>query len=229
LPSGVSSATHLVNSQQISNPGARLRTSVITVGLVDLPSGGWGKLEKKISSTAVYSIDMVEESAENVVPATTDAGKKAKPAAPGATDATAPTGAEKTVAPKKEKPPALEAKPFTDFIHQDYLPALTQALTVQGITDLQVDLEQSKIAVKGFETAPECSQVIGRWDGGKRQFNVYFFDDSIQGQRAISCVDRGIKSSTIEPFLIDERKITLDLLVSGVVLRLNSQKWLMRN
>jgi Protein of unknown function (DUF2996) len=172
---------------------------------------------------------MVEESAENVVPATTDAGKKAKPAAPGATDATAPTGAEKTVAPKKEKPPALEAKPFTDFIHQDYLPALTQALTVQGITDLQVDLEQSKIAVKGFETAPECSQVIGRWDGGKRQFNVYFFDDSIQGQRAISCVDRGIKSSTIEPFLIDERKITLDLLVSGVVLRLNSQKWLMRN
>ncbi len=174
---------------------------------------------------------MVEESAENVVPAAAAAGKKAKPAAPGATDdASAPTGAaEKTVAPKKEKPPALEAKPFADFMAQDYLPALTQALTDKGVTDLQVVLERSKIAVKGFETSPECSQVVGRWNDGKRQFNVYFFDDNIQGQRAISCADGATTSSTIESFLIDERKITLDLLVSGVVLRLNSQKWLTRN
>jgi Protein of unknown function (DUF2996) len=172
---------------------------------------------------------MVEESAENVVPATKAAGKKAKPAAPAATDTTVPTEVEKTVAPKKEKPPAVEAKPFADFIHQDYLPALSQALAAKGITDLHVTLERAKIAVKGFENEPECSQAIGRWNGGKRQFNVYFFDDNIQGQRAISCVDLGTKSSTIEAFLIDERKVTLDLLVSGVVLRLNSQKWLTRN
>jgi Protein of unknown function (DUF2996) len=167
---------------------------------------------------------MVEESPDSVVsPAK---AKKAKPAAP---DAPATDSAEKTVPPKKEKPPAVEAKPFSDFIQQDYLPALTQALVDRGVTDLHVDLERAKIAVKGFETAPECSQVIGRWNGGNRQFNVYFFDDSIQGQRAISCVDLGSKPSSIESFLIDERKITLDLLVSGVVLRLNSQKWLLRN
>jgi Protein of unknown function (DUF2996) len=174
---------------------------------------------------------MVEESPDSVVPATKSPGKKAKPAA---VDATAPatdtaTPVEKSVPPKKEKPPAVEAKPFTEFIKQDYLPALTQALVDKGITDLQVALEQAKIAVKGFETSSECSQVIGRWDGGKRQFNIYFFDDDIQGKRAISCVDRASKSSTIESFLIDERKITLDLLVSGLVLRLNSQKWLLRN
>jgi hypothetical protein len=166
---------------------------------------------------------MVEESPDSVVPAATAAGKKAKPAA---TDATAP---EKSVPPKKEKPPAVEAKPFTEFIQQDYLPTLSQALSEKGITDLQIALEQAKIPVKGFETAPACSQVIGRWDGGKRQFNIYFFEDNIQGKRAISCVDRASKSSTIESFLIDERKITLDLLVSGLVLRLNSQKWLLRN
>jgi hypothetical protein len=174
---------------------------------------------------------MAEESQDQVAPAAKVAGKKAKPVA---TDATAPAPdtaapAEKTVPPKKEKPPALESKPFTDFIQQDYLPALGQALADKGITDLKIDLERAKIPVTGFETAPECSQVIGHWSGGQRQFNVYFIDDNIQGQRAISCHDRGNKSSTIEPFLIDERKITLDLLVSGVVLRLNSQKWLMRN
>jgi hypothetical protein len=163
---------------------------------------------------------MVEESSDSVAPA-------AKTADPVATDTAAP--AEKSVPPKKEKPPAVEAKPFTEFIQQDYLPALAQALVAQGITDLQIALEQAKIAVKGFESAPACSQVIGRWDGGKRQFNIYFFEDNIQGKRAISCVDRATKSSTIESFLIDERKITLDLLVSGLVLRLNSQKWLLRN
>jgi hypothetical protein len=162
---------------------------------------------------------MVEESPDSVVPAAKAAtGKKAKPAA---TDATAPAtdtaAPEKSVPPKKEKPPAVEAKPFT------------QALVEKGVTDLQLALEQASIAVKGFEAAPACSQVIGRWDGGKRQFNIYFFEDNIQGKRAISCVDRANKSSTIESFLIDERKITLDLLVSGLVLRLNSQKWLLRN
>jgi hypothetical protein len=177
----------------------------------------------------VQAIDMVEESPDSVVPATKAAGKKAKPAATDTVAATDTAAPEKSVPPKKEKPPAVEAKPFTEFIHQDYLPALTQALVEKGITDLQIALEQASIAVKGFETAPACSQVIGRWDGGKRQFNIYFFEDNIQGKRAISCVDRASKSSTIESFLIDERKITLDLLVSGLVLRLNSQKWLLRN
>jgi Protein of unknown function (DUF2996) len=173
---------------------------------------------------------MVEESQDPVAPEAKAGAKTAKPAtadasAP-ATDTAAP--AEKK-APKKEKPPALEDKPFAEFINQDYLPALQQALAAQGVSDLSIALERSKINVTGFETAPECSQAIGHWNGGKRQFNVYFFDDNIQGQRAISVVDRATKSSSIEPFLIDERKITLDLLVSGVVLRLNGQKWLTRN
>jgi hypothetical protein len=183
---------------------------------------------------------MVEESSENVVPTAKSkaAGKKAKPAdtnptapetASTATDTISPVSAEVSAPPKKEKAPAVEAKPFSDFIQQDYLPALTQALIDKGAIDLDLKLNRSKISVKGFDTAPECSQVIGRWNDGKRQFNVYFFDDNIQGQRAISCADFGHQSSTIESFLIDERKITLDLLVSGVVLRLNSQKWLTRN
>ncbi|WP_310488018.1 DUF2996 domain-containing protein [Chamaesiphon sp. VAR_69_metabat_338] len=178
---------------------------------------------------------MVEESAENVVPPTKGGGKKPKSAAAAAAEPVATSEAgnspatESKVPPKKEKPPAVEAKPFTEFIQQDYLPALTQALADKGVSDLQLNLERAKIAIKGFETAPECSQVIGRWNGGNRQFNVYFFDDNIQGQRAISCVDLGHRASTLEAFVIDERKVTLDLLVAGVVLRLNSQKWLTRN
>jgi hypothetical protein len=168
---------------------------------------------------------MLEEPPENVTPSAKPAGEKTQSATP-ATPATDTPTAKKAV---KEKPPAVEAKPFADFIQQDYLPALTQALIDRGVTDLHVALERSKIAVKGFETAPECSQVIGTWNGGKRQFNIYFFEDDIQGQRAVSCVDLGHTASTIESFLVLERKITLDLLVLGLVLRLNSQKWLLQN
>jgi Protein of unknown function (DUF2996) len=168
---------------------------------------------------------MLEESPENVTPSAKSVGGKTKSATPSEPVTDTPS-AKKAV---KEKPPAVEAKPFADFIQQDYLPALTEALADRGVNDLHVALERSKIAVKGFETAPECSQVIGNWNGGKRQFNIYFFEDDIQGQRAISCVDLGHTASTIESFLVLERKITLDLLVLGVVLRLNSQKWLLRN
>jgi hypothetical protein len=36
-------------------------------------------------------------------------------------------------AAKKEKPPAVEDKPFAEFIEQDYLPALKKALGSQGL------------------------------------------------------------------------------------------------
>ena len=132
-----------------------------------------------------------------------------------------------STATTKENPLAVESKAFADFIQQDYFPALTKGLADQGVTDLLVNLECSKIVIKGFEAAPECSQVIGYWNDNKYQFNIYFFDDNIQGQRAFSCSYREYTASTIEYFLILERKITLDLLILGLITRLNSQRWLL--
>jgi hypothetical protein len=129
-------------------------------------------------------------------------------------------------AAKKEKAPAVEDKPFAEFIRQDYLPALKKALEAQGVQNLELTFEKQKVAIPGYNE--ECWQVTGRWHDGTRQFNVYFPKEDIQGQRAFSCYE-GRKPSTLEPFLIDERKITLDLMVFGVVQRLNGQKWLERN
>lgn len=132
-------------------------------------------------------------------------------------------------APKKTKPPKIEDKPFADFIHQDYLPALKSALTTEGLEEVEVALEKQKVLVSGLGSNADCWQVIGRWPAGKRQFNIYFPKADISGPRAFSCSDIGAKPSTLEPFLIDERKITLSLLVFGVVQRLNAQKWLSFN
>lgn len=159
---------------------------------------------------------------------------KAKPPADKATAAKKP--AEKAAAgdevpakaAKKEKAPAVEDKPFADFVQQDFLPALKTALEKQGATNLELKFAKEKISVSGLNQLPECWQIIGRWQDGKRNFNVYFPEENIQGQRAFSC-NEGSKPSTIEPFLCDERKITLDLLVFGVAQRLTGQKWLERN
>lgn len=130
---------------------------------------------------------------------------------------------------KKEKPPAVENKPFAEFIHQDYLPALQKALAAEGVSDLEVTLVEQKLPIAGLNSSEESWQVVGKFKNGQRQFNVYFPKKDIKGQRAFSCADNGTKATTLEPFLIDERRITLDLLVFGVVQRLNAQKWLNLN
>lgn len=116
-----------------------------------------------------------------------------------------------TKKPKKEAKESVESKPFAEFIKQDFLPALEKAFAAREFQDLELDFANN--------------QVHGTWDDGQKQFTVYFPDADIQGRKAFSEASNGIAPSTIEPFLIDERKVTLDLLVFGVVQRINAQKW----
>jgi len=131
---------------------------------------------------------------------------------------------------KKEKAPALEDKPFNEFIQQDYLPALKKGLASQGVQELDLAFEKKGIPIAGY-TQDQCWQIVGKWQSSKqpRQFNIYFFDETINGLKGFSCAESSGKSSTLESFLIDERRVSLDLLVFGAVQRLNGQKWLVRN
>jgi hypothetical protein len=165
------------------------------------------------------AVSDVDESAQTK-PARKPAAKKAD--AP-------PTGEKPAARAKKEKAPAVEDKPFAEFIQQDYLPALKTAFAKQGVQNLELNFEKQKVPIAGYNQANDCWQVTGRWQNGiLHQFNIYFPQEDIQGQRAFSC-NEGSKPSTLEPFLIDERRVTLDLMVFGVMQRLNSQKWLARN
>ena len=85
------------------------------------------------------------------------------------------------------------------------------------------------IPMAGLADQKEYWQVIGHWQPGQRQFNLYFLDENIKGKKAFSCTTNGEKPSTIESFMIDERKVTLDLMVLYTLQRLNGQKWLTRN
>lgn len=129
---------------------------------------------------------------------------------------------------KKEKPPKVEDKPFGEFVEQHYLPALKDDLSDRGVSDLHLSFVKAPIDMPGLG-GEDCWQVRGVWNGGDRQFSVYFLKEDISSNKAFSCTEKGAPAGTLEPFLIDERRMSLDLLVSGVALRLRAQKWIERN
>lgn len=130
---------------------------------------------------------------------------------------------------KKPKPPALEDKPFAEFMEQHFLPALSDALAKSGLTDVTLKFVEQALPITGSDASQQYWQVEGIWDNGNRQFNLYFFDATIKGPKGFSYATDGRRPSTLESFMIDEKKITLNLLVLYILQRLNSQKWLSGN
>ena len=162
---------------------------------------------------------MAEDTQDNKPAAQPEAGK-AKPAAK------ADAGKAK---PAKEKPPAIEEKPFEEFITEHFIPGIKASLSEQGIDDLNLSLEKRPIPIKGFDDSSVCPQVVGQWNDGKRQFFIAFQKDDIKAPKFYAASDYGAEPTILESFMIDERRVNLDLMVFYVVQRLNGQKWLTRN
>ncbi len=135
--------------------------------------------------------------------------------------------AAKPAAAKKPKEPAIEDKPLSEFMEQHFSPALKEALAGKGIQDLELRFAKEKLPLAG--TTESCWQLRGSWQKGQRQFSLYFLDENISGKKAFSCATNGNRPSTIESFMIDERKTNLDSLLLYTLQRLNGQKWLGRN
>jgi hypothetical protein len=122
-----------------------------------------------------------------------------------------------------------EDKPFNEFIAEHYLPTLKEAMAQSGIEDVDLTFVQQGVPIQGANSNEPCWQVVGKWQNGDRQFNIYFPDEDISGQKAFSSSTYGNAPSTIESFMIDEKRVNLELLVMYTIQRLNAQKWLARN
>ena len=145
------------------------------------------------------------------------AGKAPATAAP---VAAAPAAA----AAAKPKPPAPEEQPFGQFVPQLLLPALAKEIEAYGGGAVELSFEQGPMPVVGSP----CSLVKGTFGGGRR-FWLCFTAEDIGSAKTIALAEAGAEASLLESFLIDEKKMTLALLVSRVVSRLNGQKWLGAN
>lgn len=142
------------------------------------------------------------------------AAKAGEPATPAAVAADAKPAA-------KAKPPAPEDQPFERFIPDLLLPAIAAECRTYGGPAPELSFRQGPMPVVGSD----CWMVEGQLPG-ERRFWLCFTSPDIQSSKTVALAEAGAEPSLLESFLIDERKMTLALLVSRLVQRLNGQKWL---
>ena len=121
--------------------------------------------------------------------------------------------------PKKELP--IEKKPFHEFITNHLIPALEQEINLRGLEIKKLNLENTQRPIAG----DKC-WVINCEIKDTCSFWLSFEKEDISSLKSISLAKPNQKPSIIESFLIDEKRITLKLIISRVLQRLNGQKLL---
>ena len=159
---------------------------------------------------------------EPPLPSDTVTASPAQPPSPESGPEPAPQATPKPAAASaKPKPPAPEDQPFASFVPDLLLPALASECRSYGGPAPELRFEEGAMPVVG---AP-CWMVKGVLPG-ERRFWLCFTEPDIQSAKTVALAEAGAEPSLLESFLIDERKMTLALLVSRLVQRLNGQKWL---
>ncbi len=118
---------------------------------------------------------------------------------------------------KKELP--VEKKPFQEFINIHLIPALTEEINQRGLEINNINLTNTNRPIAG----DKC-WVINCEIKNTCNFWLSFERDDISSSKSISLSKPNQKPSIIESFLIDEKRITLKLIISRVLQRLNGQK-----
>ena len=119
--------------------------------------------------------------------------------------------------PKKELP--IEKKPFQEFVNVHLIPSLIEEINQRGLEINYIDLQNTNRPIAG----DKC-WVINCEIKDTCNFWLSFEKDDISSLKSISLSKPNQTPSIIESFLIDEKRITLKLIISRVLQRLNGQK-----
>ena len=119
--------------------------------------------------------------------------------------------------PKKELP--IEKKPFQEFINIHLIPALKEEIKQRGLEIKNISLTNTNRPIAG----DKC-WVINCEIKDTCNFWLSFEKEDISSLKSISLSKPNQEPSIIESFLIDEKRITLKLIISRVLQRLNGQK-----
>ena len=119
--------------------------------------------------------------------------------------------------PKKELP--IEKKPFQEFINVHLIPSLTEEINQRGLEINYINLQNTNRPIAGdkcWVINCEIKDICNFW--------LSFEKEDISSSKSISLSKPNQTPSIIESFLIDEKRITLKLIISRVLQRLNGQK-----
>lgn len=130
-------------------------------------------------------------------------------------ESSAAAAKEEAAAPAKPKPkpPAkAPAKALPEMMEEDVIPSLRSILeTQEDISELQLFFEDNKLEGSFWKKGTPYS------------FWAFFPDGNITGPKGFSLSSHGSTPSHVEPFLVDEKKVTAKLLVFWVEKRLAAQ------
>jgi len=120
---------------------------------------------------------------------------------------------------KPVKEPPIEKKPFLEFVNDYLIPEIKNEFKQKGKEVNKINLQKTHRPI-----AEDICWVIYCEIDDTCNFWLSFEKDDITSLKSFSLCKNYEKPSIIESFLIDEKKITLKLIISRILQRLNGQK-----
>jgi len=120
---------------------------------------------------------------------------------------------------KPVKEPPIEKKPFLEFVNNYLIPEIKNEFKLKGKEVNIINLKKTNRPI-----ADDICWVIYCEVNDTCNFWLSFERDDITSLKSFSLCKNYEKPSIIESFLIDEKKITLKLIISRILQRLNGQK-----
>ena len=120
---------------------------------------------------------------------------------------------------KPVKEPPIEKKPFLEFVNDYLIPEIKNQFKLIGKEVNNINLQKTNRPIAG-----DICWVIYCEINDTCNFWLSFEKDDITSLKSFSLCKNYEKPSIIESFLIDEKKITLKLIISRILQRLNGQK-----
>ena len=120
---------------------------------------------------------------------------------------------------KPVKEPPIEKKPFLEFVNDYLIPEIKNEFKLKGKEVNKINLQRTNRPI-----AEDLCWVIYCEIKDTCNFWLSFEKDDITSLKSFSLCKNYEKPSIIESFLIDEKKITLKLIISRILQRLNGQK-----
>jgi len=171
-----------------------------------------------LNNTNKSNPEEIKETSKNIIHKNNDDGNSQNNSAPkkGITN-----DSDKTVKsiPIQKKEPPIEKKPFQEFINDHLIPNLIEEINQRGLKINNINLKNTNRPIAG----DKC-WVINCEIKDTCSFWLSFEKEDISSLKSISLSKPNQEPSIIESFLIDEKRITLKLIISRVLQRLNGQK-----
>ncbi|XP_068643960.1 uncharacterized protein [Aristolochia californica] len=128
------------------------------------------------------------------------------------TKESAETPKEAPAKPKRTSPAKAPAKALPELMEEDVLPSLKAILEAQDdLTEIELSFQDNKLEGSFLQ------------NGIPYTFWAFFPDGVLTGPKGFSLSSYGSGASTVEPFLIDEKRITAKHVVFWVEKRLAAQ------